>query len=105
MLITSIFTAAIGCCQAFTIILTDVLNVKAYNKNNIDNNSRALDLENTSVLISALIPWNLSLLLPMTILGANFSCMPYLIYIYIFPIWNLVFLWGEHKYEYIKQIN
>jgi len=104
MLITSIFTAAIGCCQAFTIILTDVLNVKAYNKNNIDNNSRALDLENTSVLISALIPWNLSLLLPMTILGTNFSCMPYLIYIYILPIWNLAFLWGEGKFVYFRHV-
>lgn len=93
VLIISIFTAAIGCCQAFTILLTDLLNAKAYNKNNIDKYSRAVDLENTSVLISALIPWNLSLLLPITVLGAGYDCMPFLFYIYILPLWNLLFLY------------
>ena len=93
VLITSIFTAAIGCCQAFTILLTDVLNAKAYQRNSLDKYSRAIDLENTSVLISALIPWNLSLLLPMTVLGTDFSCIPFLFYIYILPLWNLLFLY------------
>ena len=97
VLVTSIFTSAIGCCQAFTVMMTDVLNSKAYKNNNLDEYSRAVDLENTSVLISALIPWNLSLLLPMTILGTDYSCLPYLSYIYILPLWNLIFLWGKEK--------
>lgn len=102
--VTSIFAAAIGCCQAFTIMLSDVLNQKSYKNNNIDNYSRALDLENTSVLISALIPWNLSLLLPMTILGVDYSCMPFLFYIYILPIWNFLYLYGKQKYLCTKEV-
>jgi Na+:H+ antiporter, NhaC family len=100
VLVTSIFTSAIGCCQAFTVMMTDVLNSKAYENNGLDEYSRAVDLENTSVLISALIPWNLSLLLPMTILGTDYSCLPYLSYIYILPLWNLIFLWGKEKLPY-----
>lgn len=100
VLITSVFTAAIGCCQAFTIMMTEVLNSKAYDKNGLDDYSRAVDLENTSVLISALVPWNLSLLLPMTILGADYSCVPYLAYIYILPLWNLIYFWGKDKFPY-----
>ncbi|MBP1744979.1 MAG: sodium:proton antiporter [Firmicutes bacterium] len=100
VLVTSLFTSAIGCCQAFTVMMTDVLNAKAYDRNNLDGYSRAVDLENTSVLVSALIPWNLSLLLPMTILGADYSCLPYLAYIYILPAWNLIYLWAKEKLPY-----
>lgn len=97
VLVTSFFTSAIGCCQAFTVMMTDVLNSKSYDNNNLDGYSRAVDLENTSVLISALIPWNLSLLLPMTILGTDYSCLPYLAYIYILPAWNLIYLWAKRN--------
>lgn len=97
MILSSIITGAIGCCQAFTIILTEVLNKKSYINKKIDNYSKALDMENTSVLISALIPWNLSLLLPMTILGTDYSCIPFLFYIYIFPIWSLLFYFFREK--------
>lgn len=100
VLVTSLFTSAIGCCQAFTVMMTDVLNSKAYERNDLDGYSRAVDLENTSVLVSALIPWNLSLLLPMTILGTDYSCLPYLAYIYIIPAWNLIYLWAKDKWPY-----
>lgn len=92
MIITSIFTAAVGCSQVFAVILTHMLNKNAYEKNEIDNSSIAIDLENTAIMISALIPWNVALLVPITILGTDSSCIPYLIYIYILPLWNLISL-------------
>jgi NhaC family Na+:H+ antiporter len=90
--ITSIFTAAIGCSQAFAVILTDILNKKAYEKNKIDNYCRSIDLENTAIVIAGLVPWNIALLVPITILGAKASCIPYSFYIYSLPLWNLIFL-------------
>jgi NhaC family Na+:H+ antiporter len=103
--ITSIFTSAIGCCQAFTIILTNVLNEKAYEKLSIDKSIRALDLENTSVLVSALIPWNLSLVLPMAVLNADYSCLPYLIYIYIFPLWSLLYCFAKGRSSFARELS
>lgn len=105
VLITSIFTSAIGCCQAFTIILTNVLNEKAYERIGIDKNTRALDLENTSVLVSALIPWNLSLVLPMAVLGADYSCLPYLMYIYILPLWYLAYYFIKYRTSYVRELS
>jgi len=90
--ITSVFAAAMGCSQVFAVIMTNMLNKRAYEKNNIDNYGLAIDLENTAIMIAALIPWNLALFAPSTILGANASCIPYLFYIYFLPVWNLVVL-------------
>lgn len=90
--IISVFTAAVGCSQVFAVMLTHMLDKKAYEKNELDNSFLAIDLENTAIMISALIPWNIALLAPLIILGANASCMPYLFYIYMVPITNLLLI-------------
>ena len=90
--ITSILTAAVGCSQVFAVMLTHMLNKKAYEKHELNNSSLAIDLENTAIMISALIPWNIALLAPLIILGANASCIPYLFYIYMTPITNLILI-------------
>jgi len=90
--ITSVFAAAMGCSQVFAVIMTNMLNKRAYEKNNMDNSVLAIDLENTAIMISALIPWNLALFAPSTILGADASCIPYLFYVYFLPIWSLMIL-------------
>jgi len=90
LILTSIFAATLGCSQVFAVMLTHMLNKKAYEKNQLDNSLLAIDLENSAIMIAALIPWNLALLAPIIILGADASCIPYLFYIYILPITNLI---------------
>lgn len=89
--ITSLFTSIVGCSQTFAVMLTHMLNKKSYIKNGFDNSCAAVDLENTAIMFSALIPWNISLLAPMMILGTDVACIPYLMYIYLLPICNLLF--------------
>lgn len=86
MILTSSFSSAFGCTQALAVILTHMLSEKAYENKSIF----AVDLENTAIVIAALIPWNIALLVPMTNLGVNASCIPYLFYLYILPIINLI---------------
>ncbi|MGE5627569.1 MAG: Na+/H+ antiporter NhaC family protein [Solirubrobacterales bacterium] len=90
--ITSIFAAMVGCSQTFAVMLTHVLNKKAYVKNNLNNSDAAMDLENTAIMVSGLVPWNVALIAPMTILGIDAACMPYLLYIFLVPLWNLLYL-------------
>lgn len=98
--ITSIISALFACSQVLAVIITHMLNKKVYEKNKIDELNFAVDLENTAIVISALIPWNIALLVPMTNLGADTSCVPYLFYLYVLPLANLVFLkYGSHKGE------
>lgn len=97
--ITSIFASIVGCSQTFAVMLTHMLNKKSYMKNGLDNSCAALDLENTAIMLSALVPWNMALLAPMMILGINVSCIPYLMYIYLLPICNLLY------YKFYKHNN
>ena len=90
--ITSVFAATLGCSQLFAVMLTHMLNKKAYENNGLGNSLLAIDLENTAIMISALIPWNIALLAPLIILDANVSSIPYLFYVYIIPITNLIVL-------------
>ena len=90
--ITSIFAATLGCSQLFAVMLTHMLNKKVYENNGLDNSLLAIDLENTAIMISALIPWNIALLAPLIILESNVSAIPYLFYIYILPITNFIIL-------------
>ncbi|AKN30739.1 sodium:proton antiporter [Clostridium carboxidivorans P7] len=100
MVITGILSSAFGCSQAIAVILTHMLNKKAYEKNKMNNEALAVDLENTAIIICALIPWNIALLLPIVNLGADASCTPYLFYLYILPIFNLLFLKFKSKQKY-----
>jgi Na+:H+ antiporter, NhaC family len=97
VIMTSIVTSAFGCSQVIAVILTHMLNKKAYIKNHIDSSNLAIDLENTAIIISPLIPWNIALLVPMTNLGTNFICIPYLFYLYILPIWCLIYFKFKKK--------
>ena len=50
------------------------------------------ELANEYFMVSALIPWNIALLAPMTILGAGADCIPFLAYIYLVPLCNFIYL-------------
>jgi Na+:H+ antiporter, NhaC family len=110
MFVTSLFGSVVGCSQTFAVMLTHMLNKKAYEKNGLGNSCEAIDLENTAIMTAALIPWNIALLAPMTVLGADASCIPYLVYIYLLPLWNMLFLKLQNSnwerltsYEYIEK--
>jgi NhaC family Na+:H+ antiporter len=90
----SIGSAAFGCSQALAIILTEQLVKTAYKDKKYE---LAVDIENTAVVISPLIPWNIAGLVPATVLSAGPKFVPYAFYLYLFPVINL-------SYYYIKDI-
>ena len=98
--ITGIFTAAFGCNQTITIVLSHHFMHKKYAENNIDNYQLAVDLENTGVVIAALIPWNIAALVPITTMGVDSAgYIPYASYLYLIPIVNILYL----KYSEVKK--
>jgi len=90
ILATSAFAALIGGSQTVAVMLTHLANKKAYAKLGLDGPTLAIDLENTAILVPALVPWNLTLLAPVTILGASFACIPFLVFAWATPLWNLL---------------
>ncbi|MEM9924682.1 MAG: Na+/H+ antiporter NhaC family protein [Cyanobacteria bacterium P01_D01_bin.50] len=86
--IIGIASAAFGCTQAIAILLTEELVKDRYQENQLDNYQLAVDLENSVVVISALIPWNIAGLIPATILMTDSGFIPFAFYLYLLPLFN-----------------
>lgn len=84
--------AAFGCTQTIAILLTQQLVRSKYKDNETDRSNLAIDLENTVVVISPLIPWNIAGLVPATILSTDANFIPFAFYLYLLPLLNLVAL-------------
>jgi NhaC family Na+:H+ antiporter len=89
-IIVSTVSAAFGCTQAIAIILTDQLLKKTYKDKGASNSDLAVDIENTAVLISPAIPWNIAGLTPASVLSVGIGFIPFAFYLYIVPIFNLI---------------
>ncbi|AKN31895.1 sodium:proton antiporter [Clostridium carboxidivorans P7] len=83
--IVSILTAAFGCNQSIATVMTNKIMEDCYNTTS--KYQFALDLENSGILISALIPWNIAALVPTTTMNVSATgYLPYAFYLYILPI-------------------
>ncbi|MGD1912467.1 MAG: Na+/H+ antiporter NhaC family protein [Rivularia sp. (in: cyanobacteria)] len=86
--IIGIASAAFGCTQTIAILLTEELVKDRYQENQLDNYQLAVDLENSVVVISPLIPWNIAGLIPATILMTDSGFIPFAFYLYFVPLFN-----------------
>jgi NhaC family Na+:H+ antiporter len=91
-ILISIGSAAFGCSQALAIILTEQITKNTYKGKKYE---LAVDIENTAVVISPLIPWNIAGLVPATVLSADPRFILFSFYLYLIPLVNLM-------YYYIK---
>ena len=107
-------TAMFGCTQTIAILLTQQLVQPQYYPQNcaqagsgLDGASDgsaspmlALDLENTVVVLSPLVPWNIAGLVPATVLMTDAGFIPFAIYLYLQPLAVLVQLWSKRYILY-----
>lgn len=90
--LVSIAAAGFGCSQAIAVILTHQLVKKVYDESHREKYETAIDIENTAVVISPLIPWNIAGLVPATTLMVGHEFIPYAFYLYIIPVVNILYL-------------
>jgi NhaC family Na+:H+ antiporter len=95
-LMTAFLTAAFGCTQTISVILTHQLMRGIYRDNGLNDSALALDIEDSSIVVAALIPWNIAVSVPMMMLSAGISCIPYAVFLYILPLYRIF-------YDYPKQ--
>ena len=86
--VTSIATAAFSCNQTLAVMLTHQLTYKTYENMKLSNYRLALDLENTVIIIAALIPWNIAGAGPAAALSADIGFIPYALYLFLVPLTN-----------------
>ncbi|MHC1718639.1 MAG: Na+/H+ antiporter NhaC family protein [Acidaminococcaceae bacterium] len=85
-LITSFVTSAFACNQTLAVMLTHQLTHEVYEKKQLNSYRLALDLENTVIVISPLIPWNIAGAVPAAALSADSGFIPYALYLFFVPL-------------------
>ena len=46
----------------------------------------AIDMENSVILIACFIPWSIGCSVPLALLGADFTSLPFAVFMYLVPI-------------------
>ena len=85
-MITAIFTSLISCNQTLAIILAHQL----CEGDEKDKNKAAINLENTAVVISPLVPWSIAGAVPLTSAGAPATALLAACFLYILPIYSFI---------------
>ena len=85
MILMSIAMVAIFCNQTIAILMCNDLMKRPYRDCGGNSEELAMDMANSVVLISGLIPWSIACNVPLTFMGADPSSVPYALYLYIVP--------------------
>lgn len=81
-------SAAFACNQTLAVIMTHQFMRRIYTDRKLGPFRLALDLENTVIVISALVPWNIAGAFPAAALSADASFIPYAFYLFLVPLAN-----------------
>lgn len=83
---TSVLSAMLACNQTLTVMLTKQLCEEV----EPENSRLALGLEDSAVIIAALIPWSVAAAGPLASIGAPGSAVLSACYLYFLPLWRLM---------------
>ena len=82
----SVVCSMVFCNQSTCAVVCNQLLEDDYPKRGPGRGEMALDIENSGIVLSPLIPWNISVSIPLTMLGADMSAIPYEILLYAIPL-------------------
>ena len=86
MLGTSLVCLMIFCNQSVGILLSEQLMGGAYQ----NREELAMDIENTSITMAALVPWSIACSIPLTMLGVGLEALPFGVFLWALPLCYLV---------------
>ena len=93
VLATSVLSCGLACSQTLAILLTTEL----CNRSEKDGTALAMDLENSVVIVSPLIPWSVSSVAALAAIGAPVASLAAACFLYLVPLWTLVVSLAVHK--------
>ena len=78
------------CNQSAGPVVADQLLEETYRARGQGGEELALDIENSGIVMAPLIPWNISVSIPLVMLGADASAIPYEVLLYAIPLCYLL---------------
>lgn len=94
-LVTSALTSLIACNQTLAIILTHQL----CEGDEQNKEEAAMNLENTAVVVSPLVPWSIAGSVPLTSSGAPTASMLTAVFLYVLPMWSFITALNKRRKE------
>lgn len=84
--LTSLILAAVFCNQSATILMGEQLLSRSYRQQGASPTELAMDIANSGVVIAPLIPWNIALSVPLSMLDVGIGAVPWCILLYLIPL-------------------
>ena len=78
----SLAAAMIFCNQSVVIVMGNQLLRRCYD----DRHEQAVDMENSGIVLSALVPWNIAASIPLVMLGTDERALLYAVLLYMIPL-------------------
>lgn len=86
MVITSIATCGAFCNQTIATMLNAQLLTGVYDSAGASRSELAIDMSNSVVTIAGLIPWSIACAVPLQMLGADLTAIPYCLLLWLIPV-------------------
>jgi len=88
--LVSIAIAMVFCNQSVTVMMGEQLMGESYRKQNASRMELAMDIANSGVVLSGLVPWSIAITVPLSMLGVGIEAIPYAALLYLIPLCYLV---------------
>ncbi len=86
MVVTGLATTGIFCNQTVASIMCSDLMAKLYDKHGTGRTELAIDIENSVIVTSGLVPWAIACTVPLGMLDVGMAALPYSVLLYLIPI-------------------
>lgn len=90
MLLLSVGISGIFCNQTIGAIMQSNLSAGLYGDSESEKTAKMLDMENSVILVSGLVPWCIACSVPRAMLGVGAGAVPYAFYLWLVPLWWLI---------------
>lgn len=88
--LVSVLVVMVFCNQSVMVIMDEQLLGESYRRRKASPLEMAMDIANSGVTMAGLIPWSIALSIPLTMLGAGLSAVPYAVLMYLLPLCYLL---------------
>lgn len=82
----SLLLAMVFCSQVVATMMLHTLAYEHYAERDAQGEEMALDLSNSVVVMASMVPWSLSVAVPMEVMGVGAGVIPWIIFVYMLPL-------------------
>lgn len=106
MMILGSITSILFCSQTIAVMMCNDLMTKPYLDTGGDRKELAIDIENSTILLSVIVPWNIACTVPLEMMGVGYGTLKYSYLVFILPAMYIFMkkIWFKENQNFEKQM-